>query len=325
MELVERYLEMLGSHLPGKERDDILRELSENLRSQIEDREAELGRSLTEDEVRAMLTRLGHPAIVAGRYRPHQGSLVLGRQLIGPELFPFYVRILAVTLGATLIACMIVLGALPGARTPGQIVLGTLVNLAIQLVVVSAIFILVQRHVVRHPEEWDAKALRARRRRAERRASRPQLVIELVGLVITALWWWWLPANLGPFVRTAGEWLTSGPIWSFLYRSLLALTVAHIAVTAFSIARPERWRVRAGALAVLHLAGAAVGFTSANLGGWVLARGTDPEMLGKIATLNHLISVGVTWFAAVNLAIAAVQIWRLTRSRPLPAAASVAI
>jgi len=44
MTLLDRYLASVRSALPESQRDDIVSELSEDLRSQIEDREAELGR-----------------------------------------------------------------------------------------------------------------------------------------------------------------------------------------------------------------------------------------------------------------------------------------
>ena len=68
MELVDRYLKSVRSCLPAAQRDDIISELSENLREQIEDREGELGRPLNESEVEALLKQHGHPLVVASRY-----------------------------------------------------------------------------------------------------------------------------------------------------------------------------------------------------------------------------------------------------------------
>ena len=101
MELVDRYLKAIRSYLPYVQRDDIIRELSENLRSQIEDKEEELGRPLNDAEIEALLKAHGHPLIVAGRYRQDERSFAFGRQLIGPVLFPFYMKVLAFNLGIT--------------------------------------------------------------------------------------------------------------------------------------------------------------------------------------------------------------------------------
>lgn len=42
--LIDRYLRAVREQLPRGQQDDIIGELSEDLRSQVEDREAELGR-----------------------------------------------------------------------------------------------------------------------------------------------------------------------------------------------------------------------------------------------------------------------------------------
>ena len=88
MELLDRYLKTVGTYLPKSQRADILRELSENIRSQIEDRETELGRPLNEAEQEALLKQVGNPLVVAGRFQKDQRTVAFGRQLIGPALFP---------------------------------------------------------------------------------------------------------------------------------------------------------------------------------------------------------------------------------------------
>jgi hypothetical protein len=83
MELLERYLHAVGEHLPARGRADTLAELRANLESEIEGREEELGRPLTEAEVAQVLETHGMPVMVAARYGPQHF-------LIGPGLFPFY-------------------------------------------------------------------------------------------------------------------------------------------------------------------------------------------------------------------------------------------
>jgi tRNA U54 and U55 pseudouridine synthase Pus10 len=80
MELVDRYLKTVGSYLPKEQKEDILRELSENIRSEIEDKEAELGRPLIEVEQEAIVKRQGNPLLVAGRYRQEERSVAFGRE-----------------------------------------------------------------------------------------------------------------------------------------------------------------------------------------------------------------------------------------------------
>ena len=82
MELLDRYLQAVKFWLPKSQREDIIAELSEDIRSQLEEKEAELGRKLGESDVEAVLKSLGHPLLIAERYLPTQ------QYLIGPVLFP---------------------------------------------------------------------------------------------------------------------------------------------------------------------------------------------------------------------------------------------
>lgn len=91
MNLFERYLQAVRKYLPWERQDDIVAELRANLESQREEREAELGRPLTEGEMIDWLKELGPPMQMAARYQPP-------RYLIGPNLFPLYWRILRLVL-----------------------------------------------------------------------------------------------------------------------------------------------------------------------------------------------------------------------------------
>lgn len=83
MELLERYLQAVGFWLPKPQKRDIIAELSEDIRSQIEEKESDLGRHLDEAELAVILKARGAPLLVAERYLPQ-------RHLIGPLLFPIY-------------------------------------------------------------------------------------------------------------------------------------------------------------------------------------------------------------------------------------------
>jgi hypothetical protein len=87
MDLFERYMQAVRKYLPWQRQDDIVAELRANLDAQREEREAELGRPLTEGEMIDWLKELGPPLQMAGRYQPP-------RYLIGPAIFPLYVKIL---------------------------------------------------------------------------------------------------------------------------------------------------------------------------------------------------------------------------------------
>ena len=63
MDLLDRYLQAVKKHLPWKRQDDILAELRANMESQLEDKEAELGRPLTQGEAEDWLRKMGSPEI----------------------------------------------------------------------------------------------------------------------------------------------------------------------------------------------------------------------------------------------------------------------
>ena len=83
MELLDRYLNFIRILLPRAKQQDIIAELSEDLRAQIADQEAELGRPVNEAELEAVLKQCGHPILVAARYQSEQA-------LIGPPFYPLY-------------------------------------------------------------------------------------------------------------------------------------------------------------------------------------------------------------------------------------------
>ncbi len=83
MELIDRYLQSVKLALPKAQQNDVIRELTDEILSQVEERESAFGRQLTEDEQVAMLKQLGHPMMLAARYRKQQ-------YLIGPVVFPIY-------------------------------------------------------------------------------------------------------------------------------------------------------------------------------------------------------------------------------------------
>ena len=101
MELLDRYLQAVGKNLPWKKRNDILAELREDLEAQLADREAELGRPLTQGESEDWLRQLGSPVQRAASYGPQQ-------YVIGPGIFPFYSYVLRIAcLWAALIYCVV--------------------------------------------------------------------------------------------------------------------------------------------------------------------------------------------------------------------------
>lgn len=111
MELLDRYLQSVGRHLPVARRADILAELHANLEAQLEEREEQLGRPLTAAEAEAWIKELGSPLQMAARYLPQQS-------LIGPGLFPIYWYVLRLVFFWSTVIFMIVSGVLLAIHGP---------------------------------------------------------------------------------------------------------------------------------------------------------------------------------------------------------------
>ena len=150
MELLDRYLQAVRKYLPARRQDDIIAELRANMESQIEDKESELGRPLTQGEMEDLLRKMGSPVIVASRYQPQQ-------YLIGPTLFPMYLYVLRIVVMWALIVyrschqrgrCPFITETVPVAdslmRMPG-----VLINVAAWVTLVFAAF---EFFAARYPE-----------------------------------------------------------------------------------------------------------------------------------------------------------------------------
>src|SRR3977135_1070171 len=158
MQIVDRYLKSVKTCLPAAQADDIIKELSENIYAQIEDKESEMKRSLTEAEVEAMLKHHGHPLLVASRYRQEQRNVSFGRQIIGPALFPFSILVLTFNIGLTSVVVLVIFAALfAGGQPIGNFPQVFLYQLLIQFAVVTLIFWVMDQHFTRFPDRWDPR------------------------------------------------------------------------------------------------------------------------------------------------------------------------
>ena len=111
MELLDRYLQAVGRHLPRRRQDDILAELRANLEAQLEDMESGLGRPLSAEEAETWLKQLGSPMQMAAHYQPMQ-------YLIGPGVFPMYWHVLRLALGWMFLIYVVVNAVQIATQTP---------------------------------------------------------------------------------------------------------------------------------------------------------------------------------------------------------------
>jgi|HubBroStandDraft_4_1064222.scaffolds.fasta_scaffold60338_3 hypothetical protein len=242
MELVDRYMQAVKFWLPRAEKDDIIAELSEDLRSQIEEKEAELGRKLSDADVEPILKRCGSPMAVAGRYLPQQS-------LIGPALFPIYRVIIRSLVLYFLLPWMLVWFGVtifsPDFRAdhPGAALFASLGPwwraCTYSLFFNTLIFALLDRsqarlHLV---NDWNPRSLPPVR--DHNRISRGGTIFELTVVVATLATWIQLDAFRRVF-HVFGTTITLSSRWPYFFWALVVVTVAGIGISCMNLSNP-RW------------------------------------------------------------------------------------
>jgi hypothetical protein len=229
-ELVDRYLQAVRFWLPKAQRQDIIAELSEELRSQIEEKETALGRKLNQSEAEAILKQLGRPVLVANRYLPQQ-------YLIGPVLFPIYKFVLKIVALCYLVPWILVwIGFMrfdrgyraqhgPTLLQAAGSLWGSLWFTAfICAGVVTIVFAVLERSQGKSGflAEWDPGKLPAVR--DPNQISRATSIFEVVANAVFCLWWidMWPRFAAGiPELR-----ITLAPAWRYFYWGALFVALA---------------------------------------------------------------------------------------------------
>jgi hypothetical protein len=269
MDLVDRYLNAVRFWLPKVQKQDIISELSEDIRSQIEDKEAALNRPLAAPELEALLKERGSPFSVAGCFLPQ-------RHLIGPTLFPIYVFVLKLAAGLYLIPWLLVWIVLvlfvPSYRAahPNLALFETLGSLWTTAWVVFAMVTLGfaigewVRGRTTARNDWNPRRLPAVR--DVLRIPRSSSVAEIVFGAFFLAWWvegFQFPAAF----QNNGAPIMLAPIsvWSdfrtTFFLPVVAFLLAGIALGAVALARPYWTRLRLGLRAALDGAAAAIVFS----------------------------------------------------------------
>lgn len=238
MDLFDRYLHAVRSFLPKRQQDDVVRELSEDLRSQVEEREAELGRPLNRAEQEQILKQLGHPMLLASKYQPQ-------RQLVGPTVFPLYWLILRIALGIALLVHVIsAIVLLAGGRPPADVI-GSLARLPLgPLLVVFAwvtlVFAALDRFVPRLPffAKWNPGALPDTSSDACSSSLSGRIAEVVLGTVFV-LWLAAVPRNQWIMFGPASALVQLGPVWFDIHVPLLLLASAGLISTWVNLARPQ--------------------------------------------------------------------------------------
>jgi hypothetical protein len=254
MDLIDRYFAAVRRNLPAAKANDIVAELRDDFCSQEEAREAELGRSLTQEELSSLIREFGHPLVIASHYRRYQG-------LIGPEVFPFYLAVLRVVLLAVAGVITIVGAvAIAAANQPPLQVLaqafGNFISSAfVSAAIVTLIFVILERtgFPAKHLAGWKPETLPAL---GEERPSQLESAIE-VALALVLLLWWSGAVSLPLKPGGTDFRIDAAPIWAQLYWPILTLIVLRLVHNLVQWLRP-RWKALRVMLSALTAIGALV-------------------------------------------------------------------
>src|SRR5215468_10180253 len=331
LELVDRYLQAVRFWLPKTRRqEDLLAELGEDLRSQIEDKEGELGRALDQQEIAEILKRCGAPMVVASRLGPK-------RQLIGPTLYPIYTFVLKmVVLWILVPAFLFIVGLVNLANSNGdwgKAIVTTMSGLwsgaFVAAAVITLVFAILERtHAIADITcKWDPSSLPPLEK-TERKTSLFQTNCELVFNIFGFVWLLLIPHHPFLVFGPASAFLAIGPILNDFYVPFVLLAVAVIVRLVVILARPQ-WKAFGLAsrivlaVATLILVNAIINAAGHNVSAdWhpfvtVVSslRGTEKYgQLVKIAAIVNvsiLISLVCTWFG-VGIG-GAVHTWELLK------------
>ena len=236
MELVESYLKAVRRYLPRGMREDIVAELRVELRAQIEDKQAELGRALTDVEQMVIFKKQGDPMSVAMRYRRTGRSLSVGWELIGPELFPAYLILLSCNLA---IATVVIAGFLIVGHLPFTLQ-AFLIPMVIEVVSVTLVFILLNflRGVLgrRVSESWMwPPAELAHLLPLPRWYS----AMGFVACGLMTLWWVLIPQFPRLVLGEAAPELRFTPDWHRYYLPILAVMLIGVGQRGVNVIRPD--------------------------------------------------------------------------------------
>jgi len=337
MELLERYLQAVRTYLPMSQQEDILKELRENLRGEIEDRESALGRALNEGELAEILKKHGHPLLVATRYRQ-------SRQLIGATLFPFYWLVMKIILAIVGVGYAVSVLVLIAQGRPFFEVLGALLNYVGAVLptfgIVTIIFAvldignskfrLLERATKVTNENFDPRTLPMLRPASDfpdgKPISRFKTAFEL--FFSAAFLLWWVRVNpirklalfvvLGPVGLSDKIPFQLGPVWNFIYWPVIFLSLVSIVQQIVTLMYPDRIKFYSAMKLITNGGSAAILYLVTRLNDTlVIAPGvSDPwEFAETLRIINMALHYTLLFSALMALVECFKQIRRLVRVR----------
>jgi hypothetical protein len=326
MDLIQRYLQAVKPLLPKAQEDDILAELSEDLRSQIEDREADLGRELDEEEIAAILKQRGLPIKVASAYLPQQ-------YLIGPAWYPAYRFILKLVMLWVQIPVMLFIVA-PTLYFTSPHPNAALLDLARQLPtvaistfgIITIIFVCLERFQFgaagRSFEDWDPRSLPALMPVTSQ--IQPQLrsvaISELVsGIVFTVGWVYFV--RFHPSVNLDVLQFTLAPVWRNNFWPILFLFGSGIPTGCIGLFRPSLERLLASLRLAVHAGTLILIAVVLEAGTWIEIRSTKlpaPQVAEIVRGYNLGIRIAFLVITIIALIHIVQEVRRIVKAKTSP-------
>jgi hypothetical protein len=316
MELLDRYLQAVRFWLPRRQQDDIIAELGDELRSQIEDKESALGRPLTEDELVAFLRQAGHPLWVAGRYQKQQA-------LIGPALFPVYWFVLKIAALGYLVPWVLVwitLMVFAPSHRANNLALTLVggwaslwVNILAVFGTVTLLFAVLERFQssIKILQRWDPRKL-PRLAKPKERVSRVESVFGLVFGVVFVIWWLEMPRYAHVLFASGSGEISLNPALRSWYLPALVPIMVVIVQQSINLVRPQWTWLRALALLASDSIALVIFVSVARISPYTIPAGrlSDPKYAHAFVALNQVIYWSIV-AVIVGICIAlAVHAWQ---------------
>lgn len=314
MELIDRYLQAVRFALPRSQRDDIVQELKDSLLSQIEEREAALGRALTEDEQVDLLRKMGSPMQLASRYRDQQG-------LIGPTVLPIYWKVLKWSLGIAFLVQVLASIATAAAGRPLLVSMEPIFHYPAVALTVFAWVTLTFAALyffgckIQLNEHWNPRTLPPVVK-AERKKSLVDSVASLVIGALAAVWWLAGLHNPWLILGPGAAFMTFAPVWLSLYPLFVALGIAEVLRHSLEIVRPYATRAHTITRMVTRILSLTLLAFLIRAGDtFVLTGSQNPQMQPLMTNINFSLHLGLIVAAVVQAAQLVVNTWKMIAGR----------
>jgi hypothetical protein len=348
MDMIDRYLNAVAAQLPQNERADIIAELRDLILSRFEAKEEALGRPLTEDEQETILREIGHPLVVAARYRKGPDSLV------GPELFPYW--LFGVKAGLMVLLAvhgvLLLLRLLGGPADGGQAIaqaFHSFFGAGLMLIGAATLAAAIFEHQgirpsflrnwrvkdlgafgLSDPAAWRASmagtetAKAAWMPRGKARAwPGGEYLFSFFAAGLFVLWWIGVltfPQFHSIELRGQDAVVTAAPIWTTLFAPILVYALIQMSVDLNSVFRPHAVRLRALARIPVAFVGLWLTWRISEAGHWfTLTRGEETaRVAGDWSLLDpnllQALGDGGRDLAGVASTLSVVMVWALAIS-----------